>query len=54
MKYIISSSKVPKMATLGKGTECVKILLMQVSKACMNRRFDALPCTWRTRRRFGI
>lgn len=32
MKYDISKSTAPKMPTLRKGTECVKILLSQVSK----------------------
>ncbi len=32
MKYDISKSSSPKMPKLGKGTECVKILLSQVSK----------------------
>ena len=32
MKYDISKSSAPKMPNLGKGTECVKILLSQVSK----------------------
>ena len=32
MKYDISKKTAPKMPTLGKGTECIKILLSQVSK----------------------
>lgn len=32
MKYDISKSKAPKMPKLGKGTECIKLLLSQVSK----------------------
>ena len=32
MKYNISSKTAPKMPNLGKGTECIKILLSQVSK----------------------
>ncbi|MBQ6063417.1 MAG: hypothetical protein IJK42_06075 [Prevotella sp.] len=32
MKYDISKNSAPKMPKLGKGTECVKILLSQVSK----------------------
>ena len=32
MRYDISKSSAPKMPTLGKGTECIKILLSQVSK----------------------
>ena len=32
MKYDISKSSAPKMPKLGKGTECIKLLLSQVSK----------------------
>ena len=32
MKYDISKSTAPKMPALGKGTECIKLLLTQVSK----------------------
>ena len=32
MNYDISKSTAPKMPTLGKGTECIKILLSQTSK----------------------
>jgi hypothetical protein len=32
MRYDISKNSAPKMPNLGKGTECVKILLSQVSK----------------------
>ena len=32
MKYDISKNSAPKMPRLGKGTECIKILLTQVSK----------------------
>ena len=32
MRYDISKSSAPKMPNLGKGTECIKILLSQVSK----------------------
>ena len=32
MKYDISKASAPKMPNLGKGTECIKILLSQVSK----------------------
>ncbi|WP_293526206.1 hypothetical protein [Prevotella sp.] len=32
MKYNISKTTVPKMPNLGKGTECVQLLLSQVSK----------------------
>ncbi len=32
MKYDISKSKAPEMPNLGKGTECIKLLLSQASK----------------------
>ena len=32
MRYDISKSTAPAMPVLGKGTECIKILLSQVSK----------------------
>ena len=32
MKYDISKTVSPKMPTLGKGTECIRLLLSQVSK----------------------
>ena len=32
MKYDITKPQAPKMPTLGKGTECIKILLSQASK----------------------
>ena len=32
MKYDISKNSAPKMPNLGRGTECIKILLSQVSK----------------------
>ena len=32
MKYDISKPSAPKMPNLGKGTECIKILLSQVSE----------------------
>ena len=32
MKYNISKSKAPEMPNLGKGTECIKLLLSQASK----------------------
>ena len=31
MKYDISKPKAPEMPTLGKGTECIKLLLSQAS-----------------------
>ena len=32
MKYNVSKSKAPEMPNLGKGTECIKLLLSQASK----------------------
>ena len=32
MRYDISNQKTPEMPNLGKGTECIKILLSQASK----------------------
>ena len=32
MKYDITKNKAPEMPTLGKGTECIKLLLSQASK----------------------
>ena len=32
MKYDISNKTAPKMPTLGKGTECIRLLLSQASK----------------------
>ena len=32
MRYDISKRKAPKMPNLGKGTECIKLLLSQASK----------------------
>ena len=39
MKYDISKSTAPTMPNLGKGTECIKILLKETQKACVNRLF---------------
>ena len=39
MKYDISKPKAPEMPTLGKGTECIKLLLSQASKTCMTPSF---------------
>ena len=33
MKYDISKATAPAMPNLGKGTECIKILLTQASKS---------------------
>ena len=32
MKYNISNATAPAMSTVGKGTECIKLLLSQASK----------------------
>ena len=32
MRYDITTSKAPEMPNLGKGTECIKLLLSQASK----------------------
>ena len=48
MTYDITKPTAPKMLRLGKGTECIKILLSQVSKVCTPPRSDAFPYTWRT------
>jgi len=32
MKYNITTNKAPEMPNLGKGTECIKLLLTQASK----------------------
>ena len=36
MIYDITKSKAPIMSNLGKGTECIKILLYRYQKTCMN------------------
>ena len=46
--YDITKPKAPKMPTLGRGTECIKILLSQVSKDVREPpRSDAFPFTLR-------
>ena len=42
MKYNISKTTAPKMPNLGKGTECVQLLLSQVSKD-MHQPIDPMP-----------
>jgi hypothetical protein len=42
MSYNISKPSVPKMPRLGKGSECVKILLIQVSKDMFEHLFPML------------
>ena len=39
MRYDITKPTAPKMPNLGKGTECIKILLSQASKDIVNRLF---------------
>ena len=44
MRYDISKASAPTMPNLGKGTECIKILLSQVSKDVRGTpRSDAFP-----------
>lgn len=42
MSYNISKPSAPKMPRLGKGSECVKILLIQVSKDMFEHLFPML------------
>ena len=39
MKYDITTNIAPEMPNLGKGTECIKLLLSQASKTCMTPSF---------------
>ena len=43
MKYDISNTSAPKMPTLGKGTECIQILLSQASPTLTKVLFLSLP-----------
>ena len=44
MKYDISKPTAPKMPELGRGTECIKILLSQASKTMLYPlRCDVFP-----------
>ena len=43
MRYDVTKPIAPAMPTLGKGTECIKLLLSQASKTCMNPGSDAFP-----------
>ena len=43
MKYDITKPTAPKMPTLGKGTECIKLLLTQALKTCFTPGSDAFP-----------
>ena len=47
MRYDISKHKAPKMPKLGKGTECIKILLFWHQKSCMNPWFRCFFLYWR-------
>ena len=40
MRYDITTNKAPEMPNLGKGTECIKLLLSQTSKDMHNRHFS--------------
>ena len=35
MKYDVNNKTAPKMPTLGKGTECIRLLLSQASKTML-------------------
>ena len=54
MKYNIGKSKAPEMPNLGKGTECVKILLSQASKDLFYPRFRCFSRSLRTHEQRGI
>ena len=43
MRYDISKHKAPEMPKLGKGTECIKILLSQASKDMHTPSFRCFP-----------
>ena len=42
MKYDIKTNKAPEMPTLGKGTECIRLLLSQASKDVFEPMFQML------------
>ena len=53
MKYDIPKPSAPKMPTLGKGTDCIKILLSQASKDMREPLVPMLsPPSWSTCKRF--
>ena len=57
MRYDITKNVAPAIPTLGKGTECIKILLSQASKDMHEPPgSDVFPYPWRTcqRRRISI
>ena len=55
MKYDVLKPKVPTMPNLGKGTECIKILLSQASKDMHEPLVPMFfPYPWCTHQRRGI
>ena len=52
MKYDIAKPSVTKLPTLGKGTECIIILLSQASKDMHEPLVPMLPPSWSTCKRF--
>ena len=55
MKYEITKATAPAMPNLGKGTECVKLLLTQASKDMHEPpRSDVFPNLWRAPLWYGI
>jgi len=55
MRYDISKATAPAMPNLGKGTECIRLLLSQTSKDMHEPLVPMLfPRTWRTHQRCGI
>ena len=47
MNYDITKTTAPAMPTLGRGTECIKILLFWHQKSCMNPWFRCFFLYWR-------
>ena len=45
MRYNISSTKAPEMPNLGRGTECIKLLLTQASKEMREPHFPDTKIT---------
>ena len=54
MRYDISKATAPAMPNLGKGTECIRLLLSQTSKDMHEPLVPMLFRTWRTHQRCGI
>ena len=54
MKYDISKATAPAMPNLGKGTECIKILLTGIKKHARTPCSDVFSYTWRSHERCGI